>query len=145
MKRGRKRIGGPVLAGAGADSAAAASAIARAAPAPAAGTRDNGGNPAGNRSRLNRPGGEPGREQHWGGFYGWSIKHNVQEAAEGIGSPGQAARKSGQEGTAQAAQDSAWTRRRNLRPRRRRSVRSRDQPGSCRRASRTLRHHSNGA
>src|SRR5215470_7141678 len=61
MRRGRKRIGGPVLAAVGADSAVAASAIAKAAPAVAAGMRDNGGNLAGNRSRLDRPGGELGR------------------------------------------------------------------------------------
>src|SRR5712692_3475574 len=60
MRRGRKRIGGRVLAAAVADSAAADFAIAKAGPA-VAGMRDNGGNPAGNHSRLNRPGGEPGR------------------------------------------------------------------------------------
>src|SRR6266851_8599344 len=112
MRRGRKRIGGRVLAAAAADSAVADSAIAKAGPA-VAGMRDNGGNPAGNHSRLTGLAASRAGEPHWGGFYGWSIKHNVQEAAEGIGSPGQAARKSGQEGTAQAAQDSAWTRRRN--------------------------------
>src|SRR5260221_10024981 len=108
MRRGRKRIGGRVLAAAAADSAAADSAIAKAGPAVVAGTRDNGGTPAGNHSGLTGLAASRAGEPHWGGFYGWSIKHNVQEAAEGIGSPGQAARKSGQEGTAQAAQDTAW-------------------------------------
>src|SRR6266540_2909450 len=101
MRRGRKRIAGPVLAAAGADSAAAASAIAKvAAPVAVAGTPDNAASLAGKGGGL-RPAGQrvPGRRTIGGGFYGWSIKHNIQEATERIGSPGQAARKSGQAGT----------------------------------------------
>src|SRR5262249_39353779 len=72
MRRGRKRIGGPVLAAAGADSAVAASAIAQAAPV-AAGTRDNGGNPAGNRSRLKTGlAASPAGQGHWGGIL-WLV------------------------------------------------------------------------
>jgi hypothetical protein len=50
MRRGRKRIEGPVLAAAvGVDSAVAASAIAKAVAAAVAGTRDNGASLAGKR------------------------------------------------------------------------------------------------
>src|SRR6266540_3751540 len=56
MRRGRKRIAGPVLAAAGADSAAAASATAKvAAPVAVAGTPDNAASLAGKGSGLNRP------------------------------------------------------------------------------------------
>src|SRR5947208_16506765 len=64
MRRGPRRIGGHVLAVAGADSAAAASAIKKAVVV--AGTSDNGGNPDGNRSGLNRPDSQSGRKDNRG-------------------------------------------------------------------------------
>ena len=79
MRRGRKQSGDPVQAvAAGADLAVAVSAIATGtAAAQPEGTRGSAGNLAGSHKDLDRPGGYPAGQQCWGGFYGWSIKHNV--------------------------------------------------------------------
>ena len=58
--------------------AVAVSAIATGtAAAQPEGTRGSAGNLAGSHKDLDRPGGYPAGQQCWGGFYGWSIKHNV--------------------------------------------------------------------
>jgi hypothetical protein len=84
MRRGLKRIEVHVPAEAAAEWVGVASVTVK----PAEVTPGSAASRAGKTVVWTGRVGAPGRITSGGGFYGWSIKHNVQETAEGAGSPG---------------------------------------------------------